>query len=301
MRARRASCALLAAVLVALAGCTAEQAPPPRTADDAIRFAAYDFSENQTLVAVYAEAARRAGLPVTVQAGVGTREVLEPALEQGVVDVVVDYLGTAAGFVGRASPGPPLTREELHAELSDVLDGRGITVLAAAPAEDQNGFAVTTAFAAAYGLGKLSELGPLAADLVFGGPPECAERPLCLPGLREVYGLEFAAVRSMPSRAATVEALVAGEIDVGLLETTDARLGIAPVLLLIDDRSLQPHENVVPLVRTAVLDRWGDRLRAALDRASELLTTQQLVRLNRAVEIDGLTPAEAAADWWSAM
>jgi osmoprotectant transport system substrate-binding protein len=125
------------------------------------------------------------------------------------------------------------------------------------------------------------------------------ERPLCLPGLREVYGLEFAAVRSMPSRAATVEALVAGEIDVGLLETTDARLGTAPVLLLIDDRSLQPHENVVPLVRTAVLDRWGDRLRAALDRASELLTTQQLVALNRAVEIDGLTPAEAAEQWWN--
>ena len=28
----------------------------------------------------------------------------------------------------------------------------------------------------------------------------------------------------MPSRAATVEALLAGQIDVGLLETTDARL-----------------------------------------------------------------------------
>ena len=52
-------------------------------------------------------------------------------------------------------------------------------------------------------------------------------------------------------------------------------------------------------MRSAVLDRWGDRLRAALDGASQRLTTQELVALNRAVEIDGLTPAEAAREWWN--
>jgi osmoprotectant transport system substrate-binding protein len=102
----------------------------------------------------------------------------------------------------------------------------------------------------------------------------------------------------MPSRAATVEALVSGEIDVGLLETTDARLSVSPVMLLVDDRGLQPHENVVPLVRTDVLDRWGDRLRIALDEVSARLVTADLVLLNAAVELDGLTPAEAAARWW---
>jgi osmoprotectant transport system substrate-binding protein len=96
-----------------------------------------------------------------------------------------------------------------------------------------------------------------------------------------------------------VEALVAGQIQVGLLETTDARLGHDPVVLLADDRSLQPHENVVPLVRSAVLGRWGDRLRTALDAVSSRLTTADLVRLNRAVEVDGLTPAAAAARWWT--
>jgi osmoprotectant transport system substrate-binding protein len=299
VRARRAPSAVLALALVALAGCTGhEPTPAPDTA--AVRFAAYDFPENQILVAVYAAAARRAGVPVTVESGVATREVVEPALEQGVVDVVVDYLGTASRFLGEAPAGPAQTPEQLHAGLAQVLGGRGVTVLGAAPAEDQNGFAVTTAFAAAHGVGKLSELAPLAPGLVFGGPPECADRPLCLPGLRDVYGVRFGEVRSMPSRAATVAALAAGEIDVGLLETTDPRVGSAPVLLLLDDRSLQPHENVVPLVRTAVLEREGDRLRTALDDTSARLTTQALVGLNRAMESDGLTPAEAAARWWAA-
>jgi osmoprotectant transport system substrate-binding protein len=102
----------------------------------------------------------------------------------------------------------------------------------------------------------------------------------------------------MPSRAATVEALVSGQIDVGLLETTDARLAVAPVRLLDDDRGLQPPENVVPLVRSAAIDRWGEELRTALDEVSARLTTADLVELNRSVELDGLTPAEAAARWW---
>ena len=299
MPSRPIRAALLGLLVGVLAACSAAPDVPAGESDGrVIRFAAYDFSENQILVAVYAEGARRAGLPVTVESGVATREVLEPALEQGSVDAVVDYLGTAEAFVRRGAPSAGRAPEELHDALRQTLAPRGVSVLASAAAEDQNGFAVSTAFAAAHGVATVSDLAPLAGGLTFGGPPECRQRPLCLPGLRDTYGLRFGQVQSMPSRAATVEALVAGDIDVGLLETTDARLGSAPVRLLADDRALQPHENVVPLVRAAVLGRWGDRLRTALDAVTARLTTDVLVGLNRAVEIDGLTPAQAAARWW---
>jgi osmoprotectant transport system substrate-binding protein len=105
-------------------------------------------------------------------------------------------------------------------------------------------------------------------------------------------------VVTIPTRAATVEALLAGQIDVGLLETTDARLGVAPVRLLADDRMLQPPDNVVPLVRRAAIERWGEELRTALNAVSARLTTADLVELNRSVELDGLTPREAALQWW---
>jgi osmoprotectant transport system substrate-binding protein len=283
---------------VTLAACGPEPASQGN-GDDAIRFASYDFQENQILVEVYAEGVRRAGLPVSVQHGTGTREVVAPALEQDVVDVVVEYLGTALVFNLPAGAELPGTPEEMAELLEETMQDRGVAVLDAARAEDQNGFAVTTAFVARHGVGRLSDLAPLAPELTFGGPPECPDRPLCLPGLREVYGLEFGAVRTMTSRAATVEALVAGQIDVGLLETTDARLGIAPVTLLVDDRGLQPRENVVPLVREEVVDRWGAELTDALDEASARLTTAGLVRLNRAVELEGATPEEAAEQWWA--
>jgi osmoprotectant transport system substrate-binding protein len=290
--------ALVAAVLVAPAACSSGDGPPASdSALDTVRFGSYDFPENQVLVELYAAAARRAGVPVEVQHGIGTREVLAPALQQGAIDVVVDYLGTALDFARPGTPRLPREPGELHAALSVTLGARGVEVLAAAPAEDQNGFAVRTAFAAEYQVGRLSELAPFAGDLVFGGPPECPTRPLCLPGLREVYGLEFAQFVAMPSRAATVEALLSGQIDIGLLETTEARLTVAPVLLLHDDLGLQPHENVVPLVRREVLERWGEGLRAALDEVSARLTTQVLVELNRAVQLDGMSPAQAAERW----
>jgi osmoprotectant transport system substrate-binding protein len=292
---------VLAAVLLltlAVCGCSTTPADPAPVAEDVVRVASYDFAENQTLAEVYAEGLRRAGLQVSVQHGIGTREVVLPALEQGVVDVVVDYLGTASEFLepgaGSAHSDPALLREDLARTLAP----RGMTVMAAAAAEDQNGFVVLTELAERHGMTTLSQLAAVAPGLVFGGPPECAERRFCLPGLREVYGLEFAAVRSMPSRAATVEALLTGEVDVGMLETTDAHLIDAALFLLRDDRSLQPRENVVPIVRTAVAERAGDRLRGALDAVSARLTTFDLIVLNRAVAIDGNTPREAAARWW---
>ena len=289
--------AVLAALLLLLPACggAQEQTPGP---SPTVRFASYDFQENQILVEVYAEAARRSGLPVSVQHGIGTREVVAPALQQGVVDVVVDYLGTATLFARPAFPDLPETPEGMHAVLARVLGGRGVLVLDSARAEDQNGFAVTTAFAAENGVGSISDLEPLAPDLTFGGPPECPDRPLCLPGLEETYGLEFAEFISMPTRAATVEALLSGDIQVGLLETTDARLAVAPVMLLVDDRALQPRENVVPMVRKAVADRHDSDLVDALNETSALLTTGDLVQLNRAVELEGLTPREAARRWW---
>jgi osmoprotectant transport system substrate-binding protein len=297
MSPRRTWPAVLLLVAGLLAGCqsgSSDDDGPPAT----IRIASYDFSENQILAAVYAEAVEQAGLPVSLQPGVGTREVVEPALEQGVVDVVIDYLGTALEFADHGEGIEPGTPEELHAALRETLGPRGVVVLDAAAAEDQNGFAVSRAFATEQGVSRLSQLAPLAGRLTFGGPPECPQRPLCLPGLEEVYGLHFRDVVNMPSRAATVEALVAGQIQVGLLETTDARLSQAPVALLADDLELQPHENVVPLVGAAVLDRWGDPLADALNAASARLTTADLIRLNRAVESEGLTPEQAAARWW---
>jgi osmoprotectant transport system substrate-binding protein len=61
--------------------------------------------------------------------------------------------------------------------------------------------------------------------LILGGPPECPERPFCQIGLRDTYGLEFAEFRPLDvGGPLTVAALENGDIDVGLLLTSDPNI-----------------------------------------------------------------------------
>jgi osmoprotectant transport system substrate-binding protein len=73
--------------------------------------------------------------------------------------------------------------------------------------------------------------------------------------LEATYHLRFTAFRPQPSRGATATGLAVGEIDVGLLESTYGGLEDGQLTLLVDDRSLQPRENVVPIVRTKLVRR----------------------------------------------
>ena len=82
-----------------------------------------------------------------------------------------------------------------------------------------------------------------------------------------------------------------------MLFTTDATLGgpDPDVVLLEDDRGLQPAENVVPVVRRAVVRRHGAAFVALVDRVSAQLETADLIELNRRVDIDGSHPRDAPA------
>jgi len=101
----------------------------------------------------------------------------------------------------------------------------------------------------------------------------------------------------MPSRRVTAGALETGEIDVGMIETTDASLIGQDLVQLEDDRGLQPAENVVPVVRRQVVDRYGPGLVRLLDAVSAQLTTAELRGLNRQVAVDDQPPSGVAAGW----
>jgi osmoprotectant transport system substrate-binding protein len=147
----------------------------------------------------------------------------------------------------------------------------------------------------------VSDLQPVAGELVFGGPPECPERPLCLQGLEEVYGLQFA--EFVPLDVAgpiTIAALEGGEIDVALLFTTQGIIAANGWVSLEDDMGLNPAENVVPAIRSEVADAYGDELVALLDSYSEALNTEDLTEMNKRADLDQEDPALLAGEWLAA-
>jgi osmoprotectant transport system substrate-binding protein len=297
-RAGPAAALVLAAVVLVASGCTpaAERPPPEDPRRPIITVTSFDFPESETLAELYGQALRRQGYPVEVVARLGPREIVQPALEQGRVDLVPGYLGSTLNFLHEkrvATADPQAT----HARLTQILISRGITVLAFARAEDRNGFVVTGDLARRRQLERISDLAPIASQLTFGGPPECPDRPLCLKGLQDVYGLQFARFEAMPSRATTADALETGEIDLGMLETTNGNLADRDLVQLNDDRRLQPAENIAPMMRTETVAAYGPTLVRLLNTVTAHLSTQDLIRMNQRVEQEGAKPAAVAADW----
>ena len=54
-----------------------------------------------------------------------------------------------------------------------------------------NALVVTQETADKFGLTTISDLATVTEQLTLGGPPECPERPFCILGFEEVYGLTF--------------------------------------------------------------------------------------------------------------
>ena len=116
-------------------------------------------------------------------------------------------------------------------------------------------------------------------------------RPAALPqGLQDVYGLQFARFEAMPSRTTTADALETGEIDLGMLETTNGNLADRDLVQLTDDRRLQPAENIAPMMRTNTVTAYGPTLVRVINNLTAQLNTQDLIQMNQQVELEGRSP-----------
>ncbi|WP_298460502.1 glycine betaine ABC transporter substrate-binding protein [uncultured Cellulomonas sp.] len=189
-----------------------------------------NFSESATLAELYAGVLRAAGYDASTQA-IGNRETYAPALEAGELTVVPEYVGTLTEFLNKSVNGADATAvasSDLDAtvtELTALGEQVGLVFGTPSQAQDQNAFAVTTAFADEYGVATLSELAETCGGVVLGGPPECPERPFCQPGLEETYGLDVTEFVSLDAGGPlTKAALQQGEIAVGLVFSSDAAL-----------------------------------------------------------------------------
>ncbi|MCU1430214.1 MAG: L-proline glycine betaine binding transporter protein ProX [Actinomycetia bacterium] len=293
----------LTVILAALVACssTSSQSASPNVSkalrDDSITVGSFDFAESHVLAEIYSKALEGGGYHVRRAFDLGPREFVAPALSRGLIEFVPEYAGTALHFSSLGLRSATSNVRATHDSLVRTLEKSHVTALAPAPAQDANTFVVTRATAAHDGLRTLSDVANVAHDLTFGGPPECPSRPQCLAGLEQVYGLKFKEfVRLDAGGPVTRQALKDGYVDVALLFTTDPSIKRDGLVELIDDRDLQPAENVIPLVRTEVVDHFGPGLVALVNAVSTRITTAVLSDLNAQVE-SGKSDAAVAATW----
>jgi len=296
----RAVIALVLAAALAFPGCQADdpvRKGSPAQPRDLVVVAGFDFPESTLLAEIYAQALEAAGVPVRRELDLGPREMVHPALLQGFVDVVPEYVGSALATIDPVAAAKVDGVASAHAALDRALRPLGLQALGPAEASNQNGLVVTARTARRYDLRTVSDLRRVAPRLTFGAPPECRARKFCLVGLTQVYGLRFADVVALDTAAQRVAALEQGVVDVALLFTTDGRLAVGDLLLLTDDRHLQPAENVVPVVSRRAVEQHGDRVVSTLEAVSARLTTRNLVFLNWRVGLAGKDVTGEARGW----
>jgi osmoprotectant transport system substrate-binding protein len=291
--------ALLAGVAV-LGGCshgTGHRATVTPPWGESVVVASFNFPESELLAEIYAQSLEHAGVPVRREFDLGPRELVQPAQRQGLVDVVPEYLGTALTSI---APGAGVDRMDAAAVLAARrrhLAPWHLSALRPAAASDQNGFAVTPATAGRLRLRTLSDLAAAKPALTMGGPSECPTRPYCLTGLQRLYGLRVKQFLPFDDETQRMEALYEGVIDVAVTFTTDGWLATPRLVLLRDDRGLQPTEQVVPVVSDRVLQRYGMRLQHSLDAVSARLDSRSLIFLNWRVTVAG-NDVHAEAHGW---
>jgi osmoprotectant transport system substrate-binding protein len=258
----------------------------------------FNFPESVLLAHIYAGALAAKGFPVRVLPDLGTRELVDPALMNGLIQLVPEYTGSALDFLSLGQQAATSDAAGTYRSLARSAERRGLVAARPAPAQDANAIVVTTATAARYHLRSISDLAEAAPNLVFGGPPECRERADCLPGLKRIYGLRFRTfVPTDTGGPLTLQALDAGQIGAALLFTTDPGIPDRHLVVLKDNRALQPAENITPLIRRSTVERYGPRLLATLNAVSARLTTATLLHLNERVQLAGLKPQTVASGW----
>lgn len=264
--------------------------------DDAITIGAFNFDESGLLAELYAQALEADGFTVQRRLDVGPREILLPALELGIVELVPEYTGAALEYYTDelvTGIGSRATLARLRAAVSEV----GVRALHAAPAQDRDALAVTRATAQEHGLRRVSDLRTVASRFVFGAPPECPVRPTCLPGLERVYDLRFKEFIALDvGGPVTSSALTEGIVDVAQVFTTDADVLLHDFVILADDRNLQPVQNIVPLVRPEVTERFGPEVARTVEAVSRRLTTHQVAVMDELIE-RGRSARSVAAEW----
>jgi osmoprotectant transport system substrate-binding protein len=271
------------AALATVAAACGSTTTPGTTSKGTLTVAGFNFPESSILANLYGQALAHDGYTVNYKLNLGTRKVIAPALQSGQIDLYPGYAASELEYynnsAGEATADPAATTVKLNTYLAKI----NAIALTPSPAFDGNAYAVTKATATKYNLTKLSDLTPIAGQLVFGAGPECPTYKFCLPGLMSVYALHFKQTLTLDTDGpATRAAFKNGSIQVGLVFSSDADLNALGLVVLQDDKQMIAADNVVPVIRTAV---DTDEVKNVLNKVDAGLTTTDLVTMNGQVEL----------------
>jgi osmoprotectant transport system substrate-binding protein len=271
-------------------------APSGGNASPTIVVGSANFTENQILAEIYAQALTAKGVNVTKKLSIGSREAYFPGLQDGSIDLIPEYSGVLLQYLNKSAA--ETTADDVYSALQKALPPT-LTVLDKSAAEDKDGIVVSRATATKYNATSIADLSAHCGELIFGGPPEFKTRPDGIPGLAKTYNCTFKDYKALDAGGPlTVAALKNNDVQAADIFTTDASIVANDFVVLQDPKSNFAAQNVVPLINKS---KVTDTISQTLNAISAKLTTDELTKLNAEASSDTKpSPETVAKNWLSA-
>ena len=249
------------------------------------------------------------GIAVTEKIQLGGTPVVREAITAGQIDIYPEYTGNAAFFFNKADD--PLWNDatKAYAEAAKLdLEANKIVWLAPAPANNTWAVALRKDLAETNKLVSFSDFGKYVAGggaVKLAASAEFVSSPAALPKFQEVYGFTLAPDQLVTLSGGDTAATIAAAsqqtngVNAAMVYGTDGGIAPSGLVVLVDDKGVQPVYEPAPIIREAVLTQYPQikDLLAPVFAKLDLVTLQDL---NGRIQVGGEAAAAVATDWLKA-
>jgi osmoprotectant transport system substrate-binding protein len=261
-------------------------------------------TEGGVLGNVIALALKANGVEVEDRIQLGGTPVVRKAIVAGEIDIYPEYTGNAAYFFNKADDPVWKDGAKGYAEAKALdYDANKIVWLTPSPANNTWAIALRKEVVGAAKLATLSDFGKWVSGggkVKLAASAEFVNSPAALPAFQTAYGFKLSPdqliVLSGGDTAATIKAAAdqTNGANAAMVYGTDGAIQPSGLVVLDDDKGVQPVYRPTPIIREAALQanpKIADILKPIFD-ALDLTTLQQL---NARVQVQG-EPAKAVAE-----
>ena len=263
-------------------------------------------TEGGLLGNIIALALQDAGLPVERRLQLGGTQVVREALLAGQIDFYPEYTGNAAFFFNEADSDVWKEPKAAHARAAELDKAENDVVwLESAPANNTWAIALTGPVAEENKLVTMSDFGAWVAEgseVKLAASTEFVSSHAVLPAMQDTYGFSLSqdqtVILSGGDTAATIQAAARGTsgVNAAMVYGTDGGVGATGLVVLEDDKGVQPVYEPTPIVRQETLDEYPS-IPEVLDPIFGGLDMVTLQQLNGRIQVGGEPAEEVARDY----
>jgi osmoprotectant transport system substrate-binding protein len=244
------------------------------------------------------------GIDVTDKLQLGATPVVREALVTGAVDIYPEYTGNAAYFFNRADEPIWKDATKAYEEAKKLdLDANQLVWLTPSSANNTWGVAIRKDLANGEKIITFSDFGKYVAgggEVVLAASSEFVNSAAALPAFQTAYGFTLKPGQLITLSGGDTSATIAAaanqtnNANAAMVYGTDGGIAPSGLVVLEDDKSVQPVYQPAPVIRKATLEKYP-QIETLLKPVFEKLDLETLQQLNGRVQVGG-EPAKAVAN-----